>query len=981
MLSVIPHLSQLAGLWHDMGKACAGFQLKLRNDHDRPDALRHELLSVLIFQYWIKSTFKKPVHQIVDHEWLQIASNPKQLAKSLSTVFKARKLLDPRELKGILAQPNAGHIEGLTHPANTTSDQFVHQVILRSLQYLIISHHQEPVGSYANKSVAYPTRYEHYVNPEGKPTTSLWSNLPEGSLHVWEVSYEWVQLVSESAGALLHALTALSQKLKSDKNFGTGLLIALTHIARTSLIQADFVVSSQKAEEPNTDWVNSAAGWANTKLGKAPGQRLDDHLVRVGRMAGAYAELMSCKQTKRLTRPLDAIRQTTLSPKYKWQLEAEQLMSGINAKEGLLMFLLAGTGSGKTLGAVRIMSAASPEGLRFNAALGLRTLTLQTVDSYQKDLGLSRNEAALVIGSDVEKSIFYSEQADEHLGTGHGLDKSLEDVVIERRAHSNLPDKIGIMTATPIVVSTIDTIIDCVVSPRNNGILSTLRVCNADLILDEVDSYSETDLISIAKLVELAGFFNRKIIISSATTTPEIAELMYISYKNGQDAGRSFFDRSTGFNCAWASEHSATNRIARVENRYDFVETHISVVENIAHELQKVPAKRKAALLRLPSFGGINGAYKRICDASYYLHNRNHEIDPITGKRISFGLMRFSNIRECVEFSNYMIHSDSRANFVIRVCAYHSQQMVGFQHLYEKFYNRLLNRKPIDGHPAICSHSEIRDLLDDTDATNVMIIMVSSPIEEVGRDHDFDWVIVEPTSVRAVIQTVGRCLRHRDKIQKCPNVMFLSRPIRAIRYMGQPAFSYPGPETYKELFRTFTPETSEMLNMDMMEKGIDSSSCILPERMVTSELARRERAVQRHFFFMSDNSNLNAESRLDQTVLRLNQSHNKHFPFRGDSSTLGFSRGYNTNWSLLVNDKVKEGTYDSLITEMDVEHERWLYQPSSQEVDLEYRGVFRNLSQKDFDLKINTFSIQDHKKDGTVPQVAFSVQTGGYKVG
>ena len=34
-------------------------------------------------------------------------------------------------------------------------------------------------------------------------------------------------------------------------------------------------------------------------------------------------------------------------------------------------------------------------------------------------------------------------------------------------------------------------------------------------------------------------------------------------------------------------------------------------------------------------------------------------------------------------------------------------------------------------------------------------------MEEVGRDHDFDWAIIDASSVQSIVQTAGRVNRHR----------------------------------------------------------------------------------------------------------------------------------------------------------------------------------------------------------------------------
>jgi len=46
--------------------------------------------------------------------------------------------------------------------------------------------------------------------------------------------------------------------------------------------------------------------------------------------------------------------------------------------------------------------------------------------------------------------------------------------------------------------------------------------------------------------------------------------------------------------------------------------------------------------------------------------------------------------------------------------------------------------------------------------TELITIVIASPVEEVGRDHDFDWGIIEPTSSRSILQSMGRINRHRE---------------------------------------------------------------------------------------------------------------------------------------------------------------------------------------------------------------------------
>jgi CRISPR-associated endonuclease/helicase Cas3 len=50
---------------------------------------------------------------------------------------------------------------------------------------------------------------------------------------------------------------------------------------------------------------------------------------------------------------------------------------------------------------------------------------------------------------------------------------------------------------------------------------------------------------------------------------------------------------------------------------------------------------------------------------------------------------------------------------------------------------------------------------------------VATPVEEVGRDHDFDWAVVEPSSFRSIIQLAGRVRRHRVTAVSAPNISLM----------------------------------------------------------------------------------------------------------------------------------------------------------------------------------------------------------------
>lgn len=63
------------------------------------------------------------------------------------------------------------------------------------------------------------------------------------------------------------------------------------------------------------------------------------------------------------------------------------------------------------------------------------------------------------------------------------------------------------------------------------------------------------------------------------------------------------------------------------------------------------------------------------------------------------------------------------------------------------------------------------------DAPLRLILVCTTSIQETGRDHDYDWAITEPWSIRSLVQLAGRVLRHRDIQPATPNIGVLEREL------------------------------------------------------------------------------------------------------------------------------------------------------------------------------------------------------------
>jgi CRISPR-associated endonuclease/helicase Cas3 len=115
----------------------------------------------------------------------------------------------------------------------------------------------------------------------------------------------------------------------------------------------------------------------------------------------------------------------------------------------------------------------------------------------------------------------------------------------------------------------------------------------------------------------------------------------------------------------------------------------------------------------------------------------------------------------------------------------------------------------------------IRARLDGSAAEDHLFIVLGSPVTEVGRDHDYDWAIVEPSSVRSLIQLLGRVRRHREGDCGPPNVHVFSSNLRHFRRPGKAAFCRPGFERDSGPFRLRSHDLGNLLDAEELA-GMDA---------------------------------------------------------------------------------------------------------------------------------------------------------------
>jgi len=98
--------------------------------------------------------------------------------------------------------------------------------------------------------------------------------------------------------------------------------------------------------------------------------------------------------------------------------------------------------------------------------------------------------------------------------------------------------------------------------------------------------------------------------------------------------------------------------------------------------------------------------------------------------------------------------------------------------------------------------SGINELVTNSDIKHHLFVVLATSVAEVGRDHDYDWAIVEPSSMRSIIQLAGRIQRHRKCVPQDYNIHILGKNFKVLKG-EKPAYCRPGFESLKLQFSDY----------------------------------------------------------------------------------------------------------------------------------------------------------------------------------
>jgi len=824
-LPLIKSLTALAALFHDWGKASEFFQTKLQASTIIGDPLRHE---------WISTVF---LHAFVSGE-----SDERWLKRLIAGKF------DSQALKETARKNTKNPLGGMPHAASL-------------LAWLIVSHHRLPAKTMGqgealndfqpifDKAINQTWGYENkFEEGEFKENLSRCLDYLKG---LPSQSEKWLKYTKRNAQKLLDNLPLLEKALKD----GSWRLIL--HHARLSLMLGDHYYSSQDAD---VHWQSDLDLYANTdRKTKKLKQILDEHLVGVAKQAVRIAHLLPAFEGKQEELPraydIKALKQKSCA-KFCWQDKAVSKITVWRSEQdsldtsnfGFFAVNMASTGQGKTFANAKIMRALSADqkSLRFILALGLRTLTLQTGDEYRNRIHLGNDELAVLIGSqailDLHNMNKQSGSEKEEAATGSESEETLLDNEIYFESEIPEHDLTTVLTDkksrqflfAPVLSCTIDHLMAATETRRGGRyILPSLRLMSSDLVIDEIDNFDGKDLIAIGRLIHLAGMLGRKVMISSATIPPDLAEGYYNAYQAGWTVFAKMRGRKPLVGCAWVDEFTTyVQSIHHTEDEQGIVsyrECHQRFIDQRLKSLQRQAPKRKANIVACDVSESDdkdsirNHYYDGIQSEVLKKHQNHHGIDQISGKSVSFGVVRIANIKPCIELTRYLLNSRWPENVEVRIMAYHSQQILIMRNEQEKHLDAVLKRSR--GEQSAFNQSEVRKHLDTIAVKNVIFILVATPVEEVGRDHDFDWAVVEPSSYRSFIQLAGRVLRHRDikgGIQS-PNMALMQYNLRALlnhKDGVKPSYCRPGYESSENLLATH--DLNHLVDVYMLAERLDA---------------------------------------------------------------------------------------------------------------------------------------------------------------
>ena len=854
---------RLAGLFHDLGKGTEGFNEKLRKAVANKlelgggqDPIRHELISVMLMDVADPESFMNELSSqgaIGDafearRNWLASTETRAQLEKAMDQTLA---------IEGDHAPTDFDLVFFMEHLSLNQRERWQQNPFWMSVMWLVMTHHKLPSGAWNERRKHFTTlasRHLAVTRVDGggveiahRKRLSKFLNMPVMD-QPW-LHREWARDVCQTIQSLKELRIKhpeFEQQMFSSEGLSLGFgaatpwLSTLTRVGRLCLVMGDYEASCDASKQEckinpegkliaNTKQVDGKAVLADflhvhlTKVGDHAPKILREMFINRDQDFFRAVSIHESEKPLPLTVPMDVP-----DGQFAWQGVAQQQFARFqDSEEGLFCVVAAGTGKGKTRACAAMMTACRTNP-RFSVLLSMRSLTFQTAKAYlAENVGFRPDQVAMLVGDDLLKKRFADEKKAARKASQETLNIGTDNVMDGQEQFSILFDSderpviqlqslqddhlLMRLLSAPVSVMTIDHLIRLVDLSRSKETLQFLHLMATDLVIDEVDMYTEDDLICLGRLIEMAGQFGRRVIIASATLPRVIVEGLRDSYLKGYATYQALYEApdakslvvthlkpyvSTFVEGDFGEFYQNLMKVFVEEEAILATEFSRRRVINaqILFDLMAKKDPRYLATKLVTGSGGGSGHgeeyYEKCLDIVRVANQRFAQIDPETGLGYSIGFVRLNFVRSVQGMQKWLEDSAvcrdlAERGIVIKTICYHAQTLGVVRVVQEAFLEYHLNRTQMNngGGDPLLESEDVRYSLGKAKsegAKTVIFIVLTSPIIETGRDLDFDWCVLEPCSTTSIVQAGGRVRRHRTETVDKANVFVMPLSIKAM---------------------------------------------------------------------------------------------------------------------------------------------------------------------------------------------------------